>query len=203
MKFRLPAAVACLLAIGWCAALLLVWNQLLAHTYRPANTPGAVAAWPVIDQQFDSTGVNILVFAHPFCPCTRATLAELEDSLQRASPELKVTIVFITAGLSADDVDRSATVAAAKQFPRVALQFDPSADMAKLFGASVSGEVFVFDAAGNRVFHGGITAGRGHRGHSVSKEAFEQVIRGKYEGAGEFPLFGCRLPQGAEQNINP
>jgi hypothetical protein len=186
--------------------MLLSWEGLFTHTYQPAPAHGSVMVWPrgVDSISLDRKGENsqkIVVFAHPGCPCTRATLAELEEALTHGPADTAATIVFVTAGLPEALVDGSDTIAQAQQMNRVTVVIDSDANLAAQFGATISGEVFVFDAAGQRTFHGGITTGRGHRGRSSSRDHFEQAIRGQSDAANstaqpavDCPVFGCTLP---------
>jgi hypothetical protein len=184
-----------LLAVAWTAASVLSWSLLLSHTYQPVVATGGINEWPSSLEPTDRDGrIRVILFAHPLCPCTRATIAELDEALGSRRTNVNTTIVFVTAGLAEPDIYDSPTVAAARRLLNVTLRFEDNTAFASRIGATTSGELFVFDGAGKRVFHGGITAGRGHRGRSPGRERFEQALEGILVDHEESPLFGCRLP---------
>jgi hypothetical protein len=59
------------------------------------------------------------------------------------------------------------------------------------FGARVSGEVYLFQTDGQLVFHGGITAGRGHAGDNLGRSAVESFLREGVLPPETTPVFGC------------
>jgi hypothetical protein len=179
----------------WSAAALIGWERMESYAYRPAAANSATLTWPKLDRDFlQRERTRIVVFAHPGCPCTRATLAELEEVLASCRGDICASIVFVTADLPPEVIKTSDTVAAAQQLKRVTVVFDERGELAARFGATVSGEAFVFNAADQRIFHGGITVGRGHRGLSPGRERLEQAINTPDVDAGSAPVFGCRLP---------
>src|SRR5262245_8637669 len=78
LRQRNPLTLAILL---WLAAVALVWWSFLGFDYSGSAAPlnPVSAAWPA------NTGLTVvrdrptvLFFMHPKCPCTRASVAELE-----------------------------------------------------------------------------------------------------------------------------
>jgi hypothetical protein len=108
--------------------------------------------------------------------------------------DVAVVAVAVTAGLPASDVTSSRSLAALRNMPRVRLRLDPTGDERRRFGARVSGEVFAFDDRGRRVFHGGLTPGRGHQGDAPGQRRLEELARGGGHEACDSPVFGCLLP---------
>lgn len=194
-SYRRP--LCCVLAAAWVGAAALGWSALFRHTYQPAATGEAVSRWPEAATPAPATAeYRIVVFAHPHCPCTRATLHKFDESLTRLPRETFLRFVFATAGLSPAAVAGSSNVASARRLPGVDVRFDHSGAETRRFGATVSGEVFVFDHAGRRVFHGGVTSGRGHEGDSAAQQELEGLVRGTARTSYTAPVFGCRLPLG-------
>src|SRR5688572_8091277 len=67
---------------------------------RYANAPGlqarAPSAWPQASQISRISGQpTLLMFAHPFCPCSRASLSELSKILTQAQNKTQAVILFI------------------------------------------------------------------------------------------------------------
>jgi hypothetical protein len=193
-----PARRVSLFAVAglvWCASLATAWNQLYSHAYRPAKTDRVVDLWPqdtilgASSQRF-----RIVIFVHPLCPCTQATLEELDESLTRIPADVAVDAVAVTTGLSADEVESSRTVESLQRMPRVTLHLDASGREQRAFGAVVSGETFAFDREGRLAFHGGLTPARGHQGDSAGQKLLEELACGRRHAPCEAPVFGCRLP---------
>jgi hypothetical protein len=61
------------------------------------------------------------------------------------------------------------------------------------FGARTSGEVFLYDTSGQLLFHGGITASRGHAGDNAGRDALEEMLLRHERFLAETPIFGCEL----------
>lgn len=78
--------------------------------------------------------------------------------------------------------------------PRVVA--DADGKMAESLGAETSGHVFVYDAANQLVFSGGVTPGRAHRGRTegqqVLREFLAHGVAGPAVGA-KAPVFGCEI----------
>jgi hypothetical protein len=185
------------LSLAWCACAIPGWGALLQHAYQPAATEEGVAGWPAgAHPQPPWSGCRVVVFAHPFCPCTRATLNKLNESLRRIPGATFVQVVFVTAGLSAADVSESPLLATARRLSGVDVQLDETGNEAQRFGAKISGEVLAFDGRGRRLFHGGLTSARGHEGESASQQQLERILCGTSGESYTAPVYGCSLPGG-------
>src|SRR6186997_577410 len=82
-----------------------VWGVVLTMGFRSliefettAGAPGVVrAAWPAdAPVAFEAGKSNLVMFAHPKCPCSRASLAELVKVLTRTKGALQASILFYT-----------------------------------------------------------------------------------------------------------
>jgi len=80
----------------------------------------------------------------------------------------------------------------------VTVDFDGGGAEAKRFGAETSGAVVLYDRAGRLVFHGGITAARGHEGDSFGQQRIAALLTGARADRTDAPVFGCAL-DGSEQ----
>ena len=70
---------------------------------RYANTAGpaapALERWPDATAiERNETGATLVMFAHPHCPCTRASLAELEHLVAQCGGSVDPRIVFMKPG---------------------------------------------------------------------------------------------------------
>jgi hypothetical protein len=165
-------------------------------------TPGAAAAprasWSSDSSlPFDAGRANLVMFVHPKCPCSRASLDELAEALARVEGRPNCAVVFYKplggdAGWEQTDLWRQAG-----SIPGVTRYCDVGGTEAARFAASVSGETFLYDRRGRLLFHGGITASRGHRGENAGRTAIERLLGGDGEPAPRTPVFGCSLAERA------
>lgn len=168
----------------------------LAQDY--AATPGragdAPASWPAgggLPRAADRP--TLLMFLHPRCPCSRASVDELEVLLSHCRGRLEAVVVFQDA---AGDAASSALWHRAASLPGATVVSDRGAER-RLFGGHTSGETLLFAADGWLLFRGGITGGRGHRGDNPGRDAIEALVldpdflRGVHSHQG--PVYGCPL----------
>jgi hypothetical protein len=162
------------------------------------NTPGVLAQapqrWPAASALVLSSGQpTLVVFAHPQCPCTRASLGELAEVLARAPRPLTTHVVFLKPAAVADGWERTALWDQAARLPGANAVRDDGGAEARLFGVQTSGQVLLYDSAGRLRFNGGITGSRGHAGDNAGRAALVALIGatpGDRTGAG---VFGCPL----------
>ena len=133
------------------------------------------------------------MFAHPACPCTNASLRNLAELSSTLSPDVETTIIFVTRGLDPALIATAPNVLAARLIPRISLVFDDGSEVDR-FGAKVSGEVFAFNDAGERIYRGGLTSARGHAGDSEGRRQLKRAFGGEARAPFEAHVFGCRLP---------
>lgn len=81
----------------------------------------------------------------------------------------------------------------ARTIPGVKVQVDKQGHDAAAFGATTSGQVLVYDAAGTLRFSGGITDGRGHEGDNTGLLAILDLVRLGKSPVASTPVYGCSL----------
>ena len=100
MPARIPArfarrGVTALVVTVWLAMAGAGMKLLLDEQSRPGAPATAPANWPVASTlPHTSRTPTLLVFLHPLCPCSHATLAELERLLARTHGGLSVLVIF-------------------------------------------------------------------------------------------------------------
>jgi hypothetical protein len=178
-----PYLVAGLLWTAWLAAAaagFAVWERYDA-------TPGA--AGPAADAA--PTGRwELVLFAHPHCPCTRAALAELAE-LAHDGPGLAVRVVYVRPPGAPDGWERTGTWDDAAAVPGIAVTVE--AGEAARAGAKTSGYAVLYDPHGRVAFRGGVTRARGRAGDSPGRRAVLDILAGREPEAREAPAFGCPL----------
>ncbi len=135
----------------------------------------------------------LLLFAHPRCPCSRATLDELEFVLDRADNRADVWAFFFAPAGSEPGWEKTDLWQRAASLPGVTAVRDEGGRCARSFGAHTAGQILLYDAGGRLVFSGGITASRGHRGENRGRDSVLALLTGAGGAAREAPVFGCPL----------
>jgi hypothetical protein len=83
----------------------------------------------------------------------------------------------------------------AAAIPGVIALRDRDGAKAKSFGAETSGDVIAYGNDGRLLFHGGLTAARGHEGDSFGRQRLLAVLRGETPDRRDSPVFGCNLDE--------
>jgi hypothetical protein len=183
-------AVAILTISG--AATLAGLGGLVAFNGTSGKQTGGPATWPVGSAiQLSHAAPTIILFAHPMCSCTAATLEELEKVISKRQPAPAVRILFVRSdpAWKPNELWRRA-----EKIAGASVQWDEEAREARLFGAQTSGLVFSYDARGNRLFQGGITASRGHSGDNYGAERLRAALdSGRPATGSRSQVFGCAL----------
>jgi hypothetical protein len=180
--------------LGW----LLAVGVGLGFLLRYANTPGRLAAppnvWPRLARIRPEPGRAILlVFAHPQCPCTRATIGELAEIMARSQGSVDAYVYFYAPRSEGSGWVRSPLWRDAAAIPRVHAIEDAEGGELRKFGASTSGQVLLYDAAGQLQFNGGITASRGHAGDNDGRDAVSALLQSGRTTLHATSVFGCSL----------
>jgi hypothetical protein len=170
----------------------------MAGLARYSSTEGAAGAppqrWPASAAVAPSSDrVTLLMFAHPRCPCTRASLGELAELMARTGDRVDAHVLFVRPEGAGDDWDDSDLEAQAAAIPGVKVSVDGEARQAELFRSTTSGHVLVYGADGALLFSGGITAARGHMGDNLGVEAVRALARGAVAAVARTSVFGCAL----------
>lgn len=162
------------------------------------NTPGSAGTapdqWPSGSRIAHSSGsATLVMFVHPKCPCSRASIGELARVMARCEGRLTAHVVFLEPEGLPDNWARTGLWRSAHAIPGVAVETDRDGFEARTFGARTSGHTFLFDARGRLRFSGGITAGRGHAGDSVGGAVVVSVVNTGFSSRAAAPVFGCSL----------
>jgi hypothetical protein len=180
------AAWAVCVAIGLCA--------MLAYELTPAKTLAAADRWPAGTRlRHDANRPTLLMFVHPRCPCSRASLAELNLLVSQCGGRAAVRIVFVRPQTCEAGWERTDLFAAAQKIPGADVSCDHAGAEAKRFGASASGETLLYAADGRLLFQGGLTPSRGHQGDNTGRSAVASLIQSGRAAHWRSAVFGCGL----------
>jgi hypothetical protein len=184
------------------AVVVVVWATGIGFGARVllqyANTPGASGTpadrWPALSPINPATQgrATLLLFAHPQCPCSRASLGELALIVACCADRVEATVLFALPD-RAEEWTATGLWHDARRIPGVHVLADRNGTLARRFGARTSGEAILYNAAGRLMFHGGITASRGHSGDNDGRDAIVALLSGRLPRQRITPVFGCAL----------
>ena len=176
---------------------------LVRHQSTPGMEASAPAQWPREARLArDLRQPALLVFAHPQCPCTHATIRQLNRLLAKCGGRLNVHVFFLQPAEVNHAWAESDSWRSASSIPGVQVHRDPLGEQARLFGAATSGRALLYGQDGRLLFCGGITAGRGHDGDNAGAEAIIRFVNegSRTEAVAATPVFGCPLFNGGDIN---
>jgi len=181
----------------WLIAVAIGFGVVSSYDASPGKSGVAPPTWPDdVDVSRHDSVATLVMFLHPHCPCSRASLGELERLVARCHDHVAVRIMFVKPAGAGPDWCDSDLWRSAAQLPGVELAVDESGKLARRFGGETSGHVVLYDATGRLLYSGGITASRGHSGDNAGRLTMEQSL---LDGtppdlAGQSqPTFGCPL----------
>ena len=189
MRFRKPV-VATLLA-SWCVAVGV--GVVIAFGY--STTAGAAGAtpstWPsdsVIRPTSD--GFTVVMFLHPSCSCSVASLHELADAVGQGGAPHHVVLAFAD---TSGDPTGGVAWSAADRVPGATRWIDRGGVEAARFGAVTSGFTVVYDRRGALRFAGGVTAARGEVGDNIGRRQVAAALAGDSNDVRRHAVFGCAI----------
>ncbi|MEK6261880.1 MAG: RedB protein [Planctomycetota bacterium] len=179
----------------WAAASLAGLAWLTDYSSVPGVAATSPVAWPQrADLQRDDRQPTLLMFLHPHCPCSQASLSELARVAVQVRERMRMQVLFVQPDGCAPDWYRTSLWTSARDIPGVLVDVDLRGHLAGQFGAKTSGQTLVYDRAGTLVFRGGLTPGRGHEGDSPGRTAVLSLLEERTRGSTmECSAFGCPL----------
>lgn len=172
--------------VAWAIALVGVVGWLVMFETEPA--PAAASSEP--GPQPPRWRMD--VYAHPRCPCTRATIEEVSRLAARLGDRIELRFWFFRPDGEPDAWAHSGSWKSASTIERAVVATDPGGRLASRAGATASGHVVLSSPDGRPVFNGGVTLTRGHVGPSPGGDAiYSWAISGS--GLEQAPTLGCPL----------
>jgi hypothetical protein len=190
----LLASVAWLGAVGYGLRLVWVYENSAGRSGSPPTT------WPTESAIRSKPGLPTLVlFLHPHCPCSRATVGELALLMAHSQGRVNANAVFVKpAGFEA--WEKTDLWNSASDIPGVTMNVDENGVEAQRFRSETSGQVALYSAEGTLLFSGGITGSRGHSGDNEGRSAILSILATGKAPKIQTPVFGCPLVKGASGN---
>lgn len=198
----LPGPSPGILIAVWLALMATGFTALQTYSQTPGLSNPSPPQWPAGDVIAIEPGrFTLVMLAHPLCPCTQASMEELDRLLVQAREAMDAHVVFLewpenpgvppTPPMSGwNDSD---LVQRAGRIPGVTLHPDPGGELAHRFGARTSGHAMLYGPSGRLLFQGGLTASRGHAGPSRGTEAIRAHLLSTPKADRQSDVFGCPL----------
>jgi hypothetical protein len=184
-------------AVVWGGVIAAVLFQLWRYDFTAGASGSAPPSWPEPPSASTAPGqARLVMLAHPRCPCTRASLAELARLMAQANGRLRADVYFIQPAGTPEAFVETDLWRTAAAIPGVRVWRDRDGGAAARFGAETSGQVVFYDATGQRRFQGGITAARGHEGDNPGRDAVLAALDGATPP--DTAVFGCGLHGAAD-----
>ena len=167
---------------------------LLSYENTPGHAGKTIAVWPADSQIARSPDrATLLMFLHPYCPCSRASIEELNRLLGQCQNSVSVNVLFVRPQGVADDWAKTSLRKVAESIPGIHVTLDGDGKEARRFAAESSGYVVLYSPRGELLFSGGITGSRGHAGQNPGEDAVIALINGHSLPLTHANVYGCDL----------
>ena len=183
-----------LLCILWLSGVAGGMAVLYDYSNQPGPSSGAPLRWPQASSIDRHPGrATLLIFAHPRCPCTRATIGELAVAMRHVQGQVSGHVLFSKPEPLPNDWEKTDLWRSAAAIPGVQVLTDLDGTEARRFRAATSGAALLYDADGKLIFNGGITESRGHHGDNAGRSAVVALLTQGIPDRDKTFVFGCEL----------
>jgi hypothetical protein len=182
-------------AMIWTTAMVCGWISLNRYKFTPQPIVEAPVAWPEeAGMSLANDRPTLVMFLHPACPCSKATLAELERLKAQMDTPCVLHLVMVLSKEYADNWQDTPLQRQAAALRKVNVIQDWDGRIADAFSASTSGETYLYSPQGALLYHGGLTNGRGHEGFASGQEQILSALQTLSPQNQGDKVYGCRLP---------
>jgi hypothetical protein len=182
------------LGVVWLVGVAAGTRILLDYENRPAAAHRSPAMWPKDSGLARVPKMPALVlFAHPQCPCTRATIGELALLMARLKGQITASVIFIKPKDMPENWAKTDLWRSASSIPGVTVISDAGGIETNRFHAQASGQTMLYAQDGRLLFSGGITASRGHSGDNAGRAIIIALVAAGKSERSSTPVFGCYL----------
>jgi hypothetical protein len=190
-------------ALIWLAVLGAGFFAMAKYDTTPGTAHTAPIFWPKMSTLVPTPNRwNLVMFLHPQCPCSRASLDELNVVMNaEQAKDASAWVVFLKPTDRDDEWVRTFTWQKAGDIRHVTRRLDAGGIEATRFKAETSGFLALYDETGRLRFSGGITGARGEDGDNLGRESVLQLLAGKPEAHTTHAVFGCSLVDLPTMNI--
>jgi len=178
----------------WLSASLGGFKLLFDYSQTPGVITSMPTQWPVQSKiPVNANQATLLMFVHPHCPCSQASVGELATLMARSPQQLNAYVLFLQPKDYPASWAKSELWSNASAIPGVKPLLDPEGKEARLFHSTTSGQVAIYTPSGHLTFSGGITPSRGHFGDSLGLDSALASLDSFPDRACDSAVFGCPL----------
>ncbi len=182
------------LTMIWLGVVGIGLSCLWEHEATPGEVTESPTNWPANSRiERNATLPTLVVFAHPHCPCTRASIRELSQIMTRCRERVDTHVLFFKPSEFSADWEKTDLWLSAEAIPGVSVADDEDGSEAMRFGAATSGYSLLYHPDGRLLFSGGITGSRGHSGDNAGRSAIESLLTDGVADRKHTFVFGCPL----------
>ncbi len=188
--------LAWLTVLIWVIVILAGMAFLTNYAFTAGATGVVPDKWPSASRI--SRGVKVptlIMFVHPRCPCSRASLEELNWLVTRCQSKVDAQIWLVQPEGTTSDWSDSELRRKAVTIQGVTVHEDKDGVEAGRFQAQTSGATVLYDREGRLIFQGGITMMRGHMGGNPGLSAIISLLDDQNAETAHTPVFGCPLTE--------
>jgi hypothetical protein len=187
---------------AWAVLCVVGMAVLWRYESAPGKADAAPIQWPAQSelQRAGATHYTLVIAFHPHCPCSRASLRELDRLIAQCGDQLRAIAIFVRPADASPGWEETDLWRDAAAMKNVSVRVDMDGTEAKRFGAETSGQALLYSPTGQLLFQGGITASRGHEGDNDGSDAILAAVLHHIERTDAIPktdVYGCSL-QGNE-----
>ena len=162
------------------------------------HTPGIAnkldTQWPNDSQiPLSKERYTLVMFAHPQCACTRASIAELGRLIAHCKIQPKSYLLFISPKSMPFGWEKTGLWHSAQTIPGVTVLSDINGIEAHRFNSVTSGQTMIYDTKGKIIFSGGITGSRGQEGDNLGLNSAILALQVHPKKNQTTSVFGCSL----------
>ena len=178
----------------WLFAIFVGLSILFRYQTTAAPKAKAPHKWPQTSElAANPTGYTLVMALHPRCPCSRASIGELQNIMAYFPETLSTYLLFYKPQSFPEDWEKDALWHQAANIPGVTRIIDSNRHEGQIFNAITSGQSALYSPEGLLLFSGGITAGRGHYGDNPGKTTVINAIRTSNTTFKETLTYGCPI----------
>ena len=193
-EIRTPGKLVLIAGLVWIAILAIGFLVLAQEEFTPVAAAAASPTFPAHSALALAPDVpTLILFVHPRCPCSRASMHELAELMASLPHRVVVTVVFTLPRGVTPHWEQGKLWEEAATIPGVHVITDRDGQEAGRFSVKGSGHALLYQPSGQLVFSGGITPSRGHEGDNPGRSAIiSLVLRGRSL-VNRTPVYGCPL----------
>ena len=136
---------------------------------------------------------HLLLFVHPRCKETLATVRQLRYGLFRCQREVSLRMIVICPKGTSETWYETFLIREARQIDSLEIVLDYGGSLTRRYGAMKSGTLLIYGNDRRLAFQGGITPMAGHEGDCQGIRAMEKILAGQHPEHRLTPVHGCQL----------